>query len=445
VALAARKRLDLLLLSWCLVAIAIGVWLRAQRLADPAGLAWDEHHFVKTAQNYLVGQHDWNDHPPLGKLLIAQGIQWFGDHSFGWRVSALASGVANIGLAGLLAARLFRSFRAGILAAAFVAGDGFFIAYSRTALLDGVVATFVLGTACAAVRARSAWQIALGAVLLGLGCAVKFSAIVMLLPLVGVALFGRAPRWSLVLIGLAPIVYFLVYQHGLALQHRPHGVGDVLDATRTLWEHHAKLTERKHVFVSDWYTWLVPTRPVPMRYSEEHGIVRSMSSMGNPLLWWAGSFAVLWTLATALSTWASVLGARLRARPTPLSAIGAVDGAELGALALFALPVLPWVLSRRDSYIYHYLPAYGFAVVLVAGKLARLLDEGRRRGWVGVGLLTLSGWWVSPVSAEIPVTRAGYELRLWLPAWRRSRKKPPPPPPPRRVLVAPRSGGPPTE
>jgi dolichyl-phosphate-mannose--protein O-mannosyl transferase len=88
--------------------------------------------------------------------------------------------------------------------------------------------------------------------------------------------------------------------------------------------------------------------------------------------------------------------------------------AALGGL----LPLVPWIVSRRDSYIYHYLPAYGFGVALVAGKIARALTDRKRLGLVGVGAITLCSWWVSPVNAEIPVSRTGYELRLWLPAWR---------------------------
>ncbi|MCL4749695.1 MAG: glycosyltransferase family 39 protein [Myxococcales bacterium] len=422
-----RKRLDLLLLGWCAVAVAIGAWLRVQNLGEPPGLGWDEHHFVRNAQNLLQGQRDLNDHPPLGKLLIAQSIHWFGDHSLSWRLPALVSGLLNIALASLLAARLFRSWRAGALAAAFVAGDGFFVAYSRAALLDGWVATFTLATACAIVRAKTAWQIALAALLMGLGCAVKFNVVVMLAPIAAVALFGRAPRWSVALLGLAPLAYFLVYRHGLVLGHQPHGVPDVMAATRALFVHHAGLTEMKHALVSSWYAWLVPTKPVAMRFSQVDGVVRSMSSMGNPLLWWAVSLTVIASAGAALSTLWERGRAKLRARPTPLSTIGAVDPGELWALCLWALPVLPWVVSRRDSYVYHYLPAYGFGVVLVAGKLARLLDERRRAGWLGAGVITLCAWWVAPVSAEIPVTRLGYELRLWLPAWRRASPKLPAP------------------
>lgn len=422
--MSASKRQDLLLAGWCLIAVAIGIWLRAQRLGEPAGLAWDEHHFVRTAQNYLVGAKDWNDHPPLGKLLIAQGIHWFGDVSFAWRASALASGIANTALVGLLAARLFHDWRAGLIAAAFLAGDGFFIAYSRTALLDGVVATFVLATACVAVRAKSALRVGLGAVLLGLGCSVKFSAVVMIVPLLIATLVGRAPRWSVLLLALTPLTYFLVYRHGLMLQHAPHGVADVLAATRDLYEHHAKLTDGKHPLISPWYSWLLPLKPIAMRYSELDGVVRSMTSMGNPLLWWGASLSVLVALAGLLSALSQRARAVLRARPTPLGTIGSLDSAELWCLLLWALPVVPWILSRRDSYIYHYLPAYGFGVALVAGKIARALTDRKRLGLVGVGAITLCSWWVSPVNAEIPVSRTGYELRLWLPAWRRAPLKP---------------------
>jgi len=437
-----RKRENLLLAALCVLAVGIGVYLRAQRLGHPPGLAWDEHHFVRTAQNYVSGHHDWNDHPPLGKLLIAQSIVWFGDTASSWRAPMLLSGLLNVVLAGVLAARLFAGWQAALLAAAFVAGDGFFIAYSRTALLDGMVATFMLATACAIVRARSAWEVGLAAVMLGLGCSVKFSVVVMLVPLVLVPLFGRAQTWSVLLAALAPVSYFLVYRHGLALQHRPHGLGDVLAATRELYDHHSRLTDGKHVLISRWYTWFVPMKPVPMRYSEVDGVVRSMSSMGNPLLWWSASLAVLATATSVLSTAWLRLRAKVRARPTPLETLGVLDSGELWALGLWALPVLPWVLSDRDSYIYHYLPAYGFAVVLVAGKLARLIEERRRAGWLGVGVIALASWWVSPVNAEIPLSRQGYELRLWLPAWRRPAAKPKPavvsvPPSAQRSMLAP--------
>ena len=414
------------LIAVSIALIALGVGLRVYHVALPRELAWDEHHFVKNAQNYLHHQVDWNDHPPLGKLLIAQCIYWLGDNSLSWRLPSLISGLLNVVLAGVLGFFLFKSWRAGLLSAAFLAGDGFLVAYSRTALLDGVLTTFMLATAAVAVRAKSVWHIALASILLGLGCSVKFSVIVMLVPIVLVSLvMARAPRWSVLALVLAPTSYYLIYARGLVLEHKPWTLSAVYDATRVLYAHHAKLTEMTHPFVSYWYTWLVPTKPIPMRYSEVNGVVRSMTTMGNPLLWWGVSGSVLWGVVELSG---AVFGSLVRWRqrsPRPLGPLRKLTEGEAWALLLWLLPVLPWIVSRRDSYIYHYLPAYGFGIVLLAGKLARSLTRDPVPGWIGVAAIAAASFWCSPVWVEIPVSRSGYELRLWLPGWRHKELGPP--------------------
>lgn len=421
----AERRRDLLLLALSGLLILLGIWLRARQIGVPEGLAWDEHHFVKNAQNYLIGAPDWNDHPPLGKLLIAASIHWLGDDAIGWRCSALAAGVASIALAGVLASSLFRSWRAGVLGAAFVAGDGFFIAYSRTALLDGVVTTFVLAIACASVRARSPWRIALASVLLGLGCAVKFNAVVMVVPIV-LAVFGaeRAPRWSLVFLLLAPAAYCAVYALGLSLSHQPHGIVDVARATRVLWSHHLALTDAKHVYVSKWYTWLLPLKPIPMRFSQVDGVVRAMTSMGNPLLWWGASASVLAAASHLVVAGSAAVRARSLAALRTGDRSCRLDPNVLWAFGCWLLPVVPWILTRRDSYVYHYLPAYGFAVLLFSGHVARALERRPRSALLAVGAITALSVWMTPVWCEMPISRTGYELRLWFPGWRRAPPKP---------------------
>jgi dolichyl-phosphate-mannose--protein O-mannosyl transferase len=91
---------------------------------------------------------------------------------------------------------------------------------------------------------------------------------------------------------------------------------------------------------------------------------------------------------------------------------------------LWFLPLVPWIVTRRDSYVYHYLPAYGFGIVLAASKLARMLERAPRAGWIGVGAIALMSVWCAPVWAEIPISRTGYELRLWFPGWRQAGPKP---------------------
>src|SRR5688500_13272282 len=128
------------------IAIAMGVLWRWADLGHPNQFTFDEYHFVENARNYLNGKADWNDHPPLGKLLMLPGIVLFGDNGWGWRAHAAVLGCLHIALMGFVAAGLFGSRRAGWLAAAFVAIDGLFVSYSRTALLDVPMNAFMMAS-----------------------------------------------------------------------------------------------------------------------------------------------------------------------------------------------------------------------------------------------------------------------------------------------------------
>jgi dolichyl-phosphate-mannose-protein mannosyltransferase len=131
-----------------------GALLRVQGVGFPAYFTFDEELFVRNAHNYLLGLPDANDHPPLGKLVMAVGMALFGYNSLGWRFASVCFGLQSVLMAYWLAAQLFDR-RAGWLAAAFVAADGFFISYSRAGLLDGMLSCLVLWGVLAAVASRS--------------------------------------------------------------------------------------------------------------------------------------------------------------------------------------------------------------------------------------------------------------------------------------------------
>ena len=150
-------RLERLTQVLLLALIAGGAAARLYDFGYPNELTWDEPHFVENARNILAGRSDWNDHPPLGKLLIAAGILAMGDQGAGWRLAPLLLGLALIGLAYALGASTFRSKTAGLYAAAFIAASGFVLAFSKTALLDGMLATMMVAAALVLWRARS-WR-----------------------------------------------------------------------------------------------------------------------------------------------------------------------------------------------------------------------------------------------------------------------------------------------
>lgn len=393
----------------CGALVVAGVVLRVQDLGFPAELTFDERHFVNNARRYLEGEADRNNHPPLGKLLVAASMALLGDHAVGWRVPSLLAGLGSIAAAGGLGRALFADRRAGALAAAVVAADGFLLAYARTALLDGVLTFLFLASAWALVRARGAAGVAVGAALAGAASAVKFSGVVLVVPVVIAAARVGGPAWGA---GLAmPVVYVGAFAAGLAVSGRPWGPGAVVAASRELLEVHLALTDWENRWTSRWYTWWLPERPITLRWTKvDGGQVRAMTSLGN--------LAVQWGMLGVL------LGAAVRAVRAGPRAVGAAllgrgeGGGWAWCLLLWALPIVPWTLSNRDSYHYHYLPAYAFGAVAVGGALAAAWRSRPRWAWAGLGLVATVFVGYAPVHAQLPITREWWRTLMFVEGWR---------------------------
>jgi len=391
--------------------------MRRQNLGFPPHESWDEEHFVRNARAYLSGGLDLNDHPPLGKLLIAAGMKLSGDNPFGWRLVPMSFGLIAIVLAFGLGARLFKDWKAGAIAASLVAVDGFFIAYSRTALLDGMLAVLMMGAALLIVRATRAAEVFGSCVLIGLACSIKFSGVTMIPAVLVITLVLRqAPRWTALYLLASVIVYFACFSIGLQWLHVPGTPVAVWRATRGLWAHHIVLTDMTHPATSYWYTWWLPGRPILLNYHmSPGGWVRALTTMGNPVLWWAG-VAALCASAWALARRA--LAARSGREIVQHPFFSEHGRAAWMLLGLWALPLLPWVITRRDSYIYHYLPCYAFAVVLVAGMVAWLYRQRAIYGLVALMAMAEVSVYYAPVWGDLPLSQAAFEQRLFLKSWR---------------------------
>ena len=167
-----RTRRNTSLLLACM--IVGGVILRIQGIGFPARFTFDEQFYGPTSHHFLLGVPDIHDyHPPLGKLFGTIGLLLFGFNSVGWRFSYLCFGLQTIIIAFWLAREIFQSRRAGWLAAAFVAADGFFIAYSRAGLIDGMLTCMVLWSLLAVVTARTWRGVAVAAIFIGIATSIK--------------------------------------------------------------------------------------------------------------------------------------------------------------------------------------------------------------------------------------------------------------------------------
>lgn len=393
-------------------ALALSVYLRAHDVTFPAQMSWDENHFVENARNYLVGQRDWNDHPPLGKLIIALGMAVIGDNALGWRIAPLLLGLVSIPLAGLLARRLYPGLAGAAPLAMVVVGlDGFLICYSRTALLDGMLTTLYLAALALMVSARG-WQGWCAVFLtIAAACSIKWSGVALLMPLATLLILQFRPairHWPAALV--LPLAYVTLYSAGLWFGQQPWSLADFWQANRNLLAHHLGLTGMTHSATSYWYSWLYMGNPIVLRYDAmPDGSVAVMSSMSNPVLWFGVTLAALASSLTAVVRWRELFR-----RKTELNQVQA----DTFLVAAWVAPILPWILTARDSYIYHYLPAYAAGLVLLSAWAARLFQRlPSLTVVVGCVLLVLSLYF-APVSTQWPISPAGFEQRMWLEGWR---------------------------
>lgn len=169
-ALGATRRARLTGWLWPLAVTVLAGALRFWDLGRPRELVFDETYYVKQAYSLLVQGFEgkWGTdpnaafalgdgssltstaeyvvHPPVGKWLIALGIQAGGgiENPWAWRLSSAVAGTLAVLLVARITRRLLASTAMGTLAGLLMAVDGEAIVHSRTGLLDGFVMFFAL-------------------------------------------------------------------------------------------------------------------------------------------------------------------------------------------------------------------------------------------------------------------------------------------------------------
>ncbi|MFD1717197.1 dolichyl-phosphate-mannose--protein mannosyltransferase [Georgenia deserti] len=110
----------------------------------------------------LSTEADYVVHPQLGKWMIAVGLRLFGaDNGAGWRFSAALVGALSVLILARIALRLFGSVALATTAGLLLAIDGIHLTISRTSLLDGFLAFWVLVSFWCLLRDRESTRAAL--------------------------------------------------------------------------------------------------------------------------------------------------------------------------------------------------------------------------------------------------------------------------------------------
>ncbi len=403
--------------------LLFGLLSRLLWLSYPSDVVFDETYFANFAAGLLRGHVEYDIHPPLGKALISIGIHLFGDHSFGWRIVPAIAGCLTVLLLPILTNLLFKQPRARLLALFLFVCQGFTLVYSRLSLLETFMLLFAeasLICLLAAKRSKKAWPRLLATGLFaGLALSIKWIGagllpilwIWWLIPMSG-EVYKKKPLRQWLLAALCFIVLPLaVYIGNFWLAYRLPDIasfpgGNYLAYLKwwhqTAWQYNISLTAT-HRYGSVFWTWPLEIRPVWF-YFEQLSLgrlgagVSGILAIGNPIVWWLSSGAVLLAL-TVRRYWQRPLVPML-----------------VGAWAVF---YLPWSPVHRVLFLYHYFfPAF-FSLLLLATFFDQLLDDPAWRDTITLALVLVglvAIFWL-PLWTGLPIPEWLYKAHMWFPSW----------------------------
>lgn len=338
---------------------------RLYRLDYPNKFYFDEVYHSFTAKEYLLGHkeawdpwskppegvaYEWT-HPPLAKeIMTASMFLVRSEDAWAWRLPGTLLGVLSVYLVYLLGLRLLNSQTASLIAAFAFSIDGLNFVQSRVGMNDIYFVTYLLASLLLFLNKRWFWS----ALLLGLAISSKWAAIYTFLILVPMLLAEKKVKALLYYLAIPALVYMITYipffLHG-------HSLNQFIQLQQQMWWYHTGLTA-SHDYASPFWSWPLNLYPVWYHVDYFDNSIANIFSSGNPVVFWVGSASILLTLIETV-----------KRKSVNLFII----------LMGFFVFWLPWAISPRIMFLYHFAPSVPFLCLTIGYQLSILLKNGRRK------------------------------------------------------------------
>ncbi len=389
--------------------------IRFWNLGTPDKLVFDEVYYVDGAKDYLNngvertnGAAEFVVHPPVGKWLIALGIQLLGDSPAGWRFSAALFGTFSILLIYFVALRLFNSQFLALVSSCLMSIDGLHLVMSRTALLDIFLMFFLLAAFLALLHDRHI----VAALLLGLALGAKWNAVYFIAVLV--IYLGVTNRKKVLLdLPIIPITYLITWggwlfsDKGWSRDYSNNPLISLYHYHQEILNFHTGLTTEHSYEASPW-NWLVLGRPTSFFYESPkscgaENCSQEILAMGTPIIWWFGLIALFITIGYYI--------------------VRSERSAGLILMA-FLSNYIPWLLFPERTTFYFYAIAFlPFLILAITYAIKLYLEDEVKQSkrlqnvYAALGLTALIFAYFAPVYLGIVLTYDDWYSRMWLPSW----------------------------
>jgi len=400
------------------------------------GAYFDEIYHARTAYEHVQNVYPYEvSHPPLGKLIIAVGIQIFGMVPFGWRFMGTLCGVLMVPLMYVFLKKLFGTVVIPTCCTMIFAFDFMHFVQTRIATIDTYAVLFIIlmylfmyiYLNSDRVRRGAYLALALCGISFGLGAASKWTCMYAGAGLFVLWLFDRVCRgvkmcragegakyaretllnvlWCLLFFVVLPgLIYYTSYlPYGIA---RGFGFFDreffdlVIENQKFMYTYHAGV-DATHPYSSSWYEWVLNLRPILyyLRYYDG-GEVAAMGAFLGPMLCWGGLLA--------------------------MGAMAYLSFAKRDKRAAFILlgylaQLVPWMFVSRITFAYHYFPSAVF-LTLALGHVFSTMRENLQSwqrpviSFTAVSTVLFAVFY--PVLTGLSIQRWVSDSFLgWLPGW----------------------------
>lgn len=202
-----------------------------------------------------------------------------------------------------------------------------------------------------------------------------------------------------------------------------------------------------HPYCSNWYTWLLTIRPVVYLYENATSTSRSALSlpplpagtqkvifavygMGNPILWWLSTLAILLLLGLLIKrVWGWIKTSLNDDEISGDNLISQIrrfpQTKELWIVFYLVVNwlahVLPWTKVTRCTFIYLYMSAAVFAILGLAWLIDRWLQSYQNRlramGITAIFLILAAFVFWLPIYLGLPMSSEEFQMRIWLKTW----------------------------
>src|SRR5208283_5282913 len=128
-----------------LVLLLVVLGLHLATITRPDTPLFDEQHYVPDARRIINGEGTLRlEHPPLAKLIIAGGMEIFGDNPWGWRLPAVILSTFALVAFYDVCRKLGTSHKTAFMATLLLGTENLTFIHSGMAMLDIYVVVFTI-------------------------------------------------------------------------------------------------------------------------------------------------------------------------------------------------------------------------------------------------------------------------------------------------------------